>query len=525
MHVGTLGDGKNIIPPMKKSNGGTMNNIAKLIEKFIEYGRIHLGLYKLDAIYVRNQLLHLLEVDAPYEGEIDVDFIKNLTVPDVLIDELKEYLVSKNTANPELICVQVMGMLTPTPSFVGHKVLELEKEQTGKGLDYLYDLSIKNNYIQKTAIDKNIYFKKEYENNFLEITINLSKPEKNNKDIAKLLSKPSKVSYPKCPLCIDNIGYFGSDTQAGRENIRYIPVFLNNEFWFIQYSPYSYFDHHAIVINEKHNNMVIDNSTFLKLLEFVKQYPTFFVGSNADLPIVGGSILNHEHYQCGLHLLPVFYSKDRKVYLNNESVKVSILDWYNSVIRIESKEISKIVEFCSKIFEKWKNYEDKEASILPFTNETRHNTITPIARKIGDTYQMNLILRNNRCDEQYPDGIFHAHPEHHNIKHEGIGLIEAMGLFILPARLKRQMSYVEDILSSEISVEKLYQEHEDLLVHKNMIDSLISSFGRNLSKEEAHKKANDFLANTCKEILCNTAVFKNDEKGQKSFDKFMKEVF
>ena len=501
-----------------------MKTIDIIIEELIEYGKVHLGLFPLDSIYAKNQLLHLLGCEKPYEGELNLEYIKNLEVPDSLLDDLKTYLVSKNTAEPELICAQVMGMITPAPSIVGHKVLDLEKEKCGSGLDYLYDLSIKNNYIQKTAIDKNIYFKKEYEDNFLEITINLSKPEKNNKDIAKLLTKNNDIKYPKCPLCIENIGFFGSSTQAGRENIRYVPVFLDNEFWFIQYSPYSYFDHHAIVINKVHNNMVINDSTYLKLLEFVKQYPTFFVGSNADLPIVGGSILNHEHYQGGTHLLPVFYSKDKKVYFENQNLKISSLNWYNTVIRIESKEISKIVEFCSDFHKKWINYNDENVDILSHTNKTRHSTITPIARKIGDTYQMNLILRNNRCNEEYPDGIFHAHPEHHNIKHEGIGLIEAMGLFILPARLKRQMSIVEDILSGEISCDVAYKNNEDLVIHKNMINTLILRHGTNINKDKAHEIVNDFLAETCRDILCNTAVFKDDEKGQKALDKFMKEV-
>lgn len=501
-----------------------MKDLGLIIEELIEYGKVHLGLLKLDAIYARNALLKLLEVSHPFDGEIDNEFIKNLEVPDVILDEVREHLVEKNIPNPDLVLVEIMGILTPTPSFVGHKVLELEKEEKGKGLDYLYDLSIKNNYIQKTAIDKNIYFKKEYDDNFLEITINLSKPEKNNKDIAKLLIKSNDVKYPKCLLCIDNLGYAGRPDHPARQNIRYVPLWLNNEFWFLQYSPYAYFDHHAIIINEKHSNMSINDDTYLKLLEFVGSFPTFFVGSNADLPIVGGSILNHEHYQGGLHLLPVFYSKDRKVYFQNDDIKVSSLNWYNTVIRIEGKEISKIVDFCRNIFHKWIVYTDESVGIYSHTGETRHSTITPIARKYGDIYQMNLILRNNRCDEQYPEGIFHAHPEHHHIKHEGIGLIEAMGLFILPARLKRQMGYVEDILTSSIPVEKVVEEHEDLSIHLDMINELISKFGRDLDKEKAHEIVNDYLADTCKDILCNTAVFKNDPQGIEALDKFMNEV-
>lgn len=501
-----------------------MKDLKLIVEELIQYGKIHLHLNDLDAIYVRNLLLHRLNEPSPYEGECDFAFINDLKVPDVLLDELRETLSSKGVENIELLLVEIMGMLTPMPSDVAKTVLELEKQEAGKGLDYLFDLEIKNNYIQKTAIDKNIYFKKEYEDNFLEITINLSKPEKKNSDIAKLLTKTENVKYPKCLLCIENLGYEGRSNHPARENIRIVPLKLKNEDWFLQYSPYAYFDHHAIIINNEHHNMSINDNTFIKLLEFVDVFPTFFVGSNADLPIVGGSILDHEHYQGGLHLLPVFYSKDRKVFMNTPTLKISSLNWYNTVIRLEGTEINEISEYCKKIFHLWKDYDDSSVDIYSHTGETRHSTITPIARKIGNKYSINLILRNNRCNEQYPDGIFHAHPEHHHIKQEGIGLIEAMGLFILPPRLKRQMGYVEEILTTNNDVSEYFNKFEDLIIHKEMIESLINKYGRNLTSENAHEIVNDYLAETCRDILCNTAVFKNDEKGLNALDKFMEKL-
>ena len=501
-----------------------MKECNLVIEELIEYGKVHLGLTRLNSIYVRNLLLHITNTDAPYDGDADFSFVKDLKVPDTILAELKENLVAKDIKDPDLVLVEIMGLLSPMPEDVANKVLELEKEKPGKGLDYLFDLEIKNNYIQKTAIDKNIYFKKDYGDNFIEITINLSKPEKKPTDIAKLLVKTNNVKYPQCQLCIENLGYFGRSDHPARENIRIVPLKLMGEPWFLQYSPYAYFDHHAIIVNENHSNMTINPTTFVKLLEFVDVFPTFFVGSNADLPIVGGSILNHEHYQGGLHLLPVFYAKDRKVFLENEHVKVSSLNWYNTVIRIEGDNIKDVLDICNKVFNTWINYDDPSVEVLSHTGETRHSTITPIVRKVGSTYQMNFILRNNRCNDEYPDGIFHAHPEHHNIKQENIGLIEAMGLFILPPRLKRQMGYVEEILTSTDELENYFKKYEDLEIHRTMINTLIANHGRDLTNEVAHEAINDFIAETCKDILCNTGVFKDDEKGRTALDKFMKEA-
>lgn len=503
-----------------------MKDLNIIIEELIEYGKVHLGLEDLDAIYARNILMHKLNIASPYEDDLDLDFIKDLKVPDILLDELRENLLASGKENVELLLVDIMGELSPRPSFVADKVLSLEKEEHGKGLDYLFDLEIKNNYIQKTAIDKNIYFKKEYkeDDNFLEITINLSKPEKKNSDIAKLISNKVTVKYPKCLLCKENLGYEGRNDHPARENIRIVPLMLHGEHWFLQYSPYAYFDHHAIIINDEHHNMSINDLTFIKLLEFVNVFPTFFVGSNADLPIVGGSILNHEHYQGGLHLLPVFYSHDRKVFIKNDRIKVSSLNWYNTVIRLEGKYPQEISDMAVKIFHKWKDYDDSSVDVLSHSGATRHSTITPIARKIGDTYQLNLILRNNRCSTTYPDGIFHAHPEYHHIKQEGIGLIEAMGLFILPPRLKRQMGYIEEILTSDEEVKNFFNKYEDLSIHKQMVNDLIAKYGRNVTEEVANKAIQDYLAETCKNILCNTAVFKNDEKGIKALDKFMEGI-
>lgn len=504
-----------------------MKDIKVIIEELIEYAKKHLYLEDLDALYKRNLLLDILGVDIPYMGEkLNLDYTKDLKVPDILLDEVREYLTSKNAENIELTIVKIMGLLSPLPSQVDKKAHDLEKSHHGEGLDYLFDLSIKNNYIQKTAIDRNIFFMKDYGNNVVEVAINLSKPEKNNKDVAKLLIKTNNIKYPSCLLCKENIGYTGRADHPARENIRYLTMKLGNEDWFLQYSPYAYFDHHAIVVNSEHHNMTINNTTFHKLLEFVDLYPTFFVGSNADLPIVGGSILNHEHYQGGAHNMPLFKAKDKKVFFDDRKVKISSLDWYSAVIRVESKDLEKVSEMSKKIFNAWVNYSDEGVEVIAYTNGVRHNTITPIAKKNNDIYQMNLVLRNNRCNEEHPDGIFHSHKENHHIKQEGIGLIESLGLFILPPRLKRQMGYVEEMLMSNEKnpVETYVKKYEELVIHQQMMEDLVNTHGINLSKEKAMSVVKDKIVDICKEILINSAVFKDDKKGNIAFEKFVKEA-
>lgn len=496
-----------------------MNN--GLVKKLVYYGQIHLGLNKLDSIYVENVLYRKLRIN-PDEEIYDLSFIDNLKVPDLLLDELRVHIRENklvDESNVELFIVEIMGDITPLPSQVVDKFHYLkDKYGNQEACNYLLDLEIKNNYIQKTAVDKNIYWKAEFPDNFLEITINMSKPEKNNKDIAKLISAPkATIKYPKCLLCIENLGYQGRSDHPARENIRIIPLRLNNEDYFMQYSPYVYYDHHCIVINNEHRNMSIDKPSFNALLDFVDVMDNYFIGSNSDLPIVGGSILNHAHFQGGKHLMPLMYSKVRYTFdiPNYSDLSVNYLDWYNSTFLIKGKDKNRVLECASHILEVWKGYSDEEAEVLAFTNN-RHNTITPIVRKVEDEYYMYLILRNNRCNEKHPDGIFHAHQEYFNIKKEGIGLIEAMGLFILPARLKRQMGEVEYLLNHNVSLEEYFKDHDDMRVHEDMINYLRTQKGDSKALIQC------YINNVCKEILECTAVFKNTELGQEHLRRFVK---
>lgn len=497
--------------------------IEKFIEQLLIYAKKNLDLEGYDIVYSKNLIMQLLNVYYPYKDcltQKEIIEIEDLNVPDTFINYLCNYIKENKLANEGMelsFASLIMAILSPSPQAVAEKFYNLiKKKGIKKACNYLYNLSIKNNYIQKTAIDKNIKWRADFEENFLEITINLSKPEKNNKDILKQLNSSSKT-YPKCMLCIENLGFEGNISKPPRQNIRFVPIKLCDEKWFVQYSPYQYYNEHCIAISENHHPMSVNKKTIEKLADFVDVFPYYFIGSNASLPIVGGSILSHEHFQGGGHKMPLHYAEDKKVYVDTKDIKISSVNWYNSVIRIVSDNKNNLFNVAGKVFDLWQNYNDDSCNIVSFTKE-QHNAITPIMRKENNKYILELILRNNRTNEKYPDGIFHAHPKYHNIKKEGIGLIEAMGLFILPARLKRQTDEIKNILCGKRKYD------EDLLLHKNMIEYLQENNKNNLTEKEADFAVKDYINDTCKNILINTAVFKSDEKGQKAFDNFINNI-
>lgn len=492
-------------------------SIEKTIKETLVYAEKHLDLREEDFDYFQNLLLAHFHRDIPYEGEIDESLIESYSLPDPLIADIIAYDLSQGMDQDEAErdSTYVMGLLTPAPHEVIDAFDALYQISPEKATEYLYRLSIANNYIAKSQVDKNLFWEAHFEQGSpLEISINLSKPEKNNKDIAKL--KTQKASgYPKCLLCKENVGFEGRANHPARESIRIVPLTLGGERWYLQYSPYVYYSHHCIVFYHAHVPMVVAPKTFEALLDFVDLFPHFFIGSNSDLPIVGGSILNHEHFQGGGHLLPLLRAPEREVvYTSAKQTKVSIVDFYDTCLKIQGQDRADVLALASRILLAWRKYDDPKHQILSSEGEESHSTCTSFARKLEGGYAIYLILRNNLCTEEYPDGIFHAHPEFHHIKKEGIGLIEAAGLFILPARLKRQMVEVEEVVQKNLAKEDYLKRYPDLEIFEPMI----------LALKKSGETAESYINGVCRSILENVAVYKNDPRGQAGLHAFIKEA-
>ena len=419
-----------------------MTDYNYLITELVNYG-ISSGLVdELDKVYTVNRLIEMLGLDEYTEPEDDI-------VPRELHLILEDFLSLQGdltNAQKDLFDTKLMGVLTPPPSCVIKKFEDLKLKSSKEATDWYYDFSKKTNYIRTDRIAKDIKWKTETKYGEIDITINLSKPEKDPRDIAAA-GKAKSTSYPKCLLCTENEGYAGTQTHPARQNHRIIPIELDGDPYFLQYSPYVYYNEHCIILNKEHIPMVINRSTFVKLLSFVEQYPHYTAGSNADLPIVGGSILSHDHFQGGSYTFPMA----RAGYVNTftidgfEDITAGIVNWPMSVIRLTGKDSKRIADLADRILTKWRAYTDEEAFIFAETDGVPHNTITPIARinKDGD-FELDLVLRNNVTTDEFPLGVYHPHQEYHHLKKENIGLIEVMGLAILPARLKKELADLAD---------------------------------------------------------------------------------
>ena len=492
-----------------------MKEMNREISDLLAYAKLHLGMKEADCVYLVNRLLGKLGLDAFERLPADEKAIAALACPDSVTAPLlararENGLVEEG--EEEFFTSDLLDLFTPRPSEVEERFSEEYAESPEKAFDGLYDLGVKNDYVKYSAIAKNKYWLAGSTRIPIEITINLSKPEKNNKLTAKL--RNVSAGYPACMLCKENVGYEGQGRT--RRNMRTVPLKLAGEEWFWQYSPYAYFYQHGIAINARHTPMVLNGNTFRKLLDFVDYAPQYFIGSNAPLPIVGGSILAHEHFQGGKHVFPMF-EVPALARLSSPvgGVSACLPDWYNSVILLRGREKSALVGAAEKILAAWTEYSDESVGIIAYT-DAPHNTLAPIARKGKDGYELYLLLRNNRCDEENPDGIFHAHKEYHNIKSESIGLIEAMGRFILPGRLDRQLKEVEKMLTGER--ESL---SEDMAIHKDMVASLVAEYCNRLSEKEAAEAVKKRVESVCEHILENTAVFKRDEQGREAFRRFL----
>lgn len=494
------------------------------VNQLLKHAESKLSLKAEDRIYILNALLDLLSLPSPAAETPEYSDVQTEVI-DVLVD----YAIEKGITTPEeriLFETKMMGLVTPMPSAVTAE-FEKIKEESGveAATDWLYELSKSNDYLRMCDINKNIKWRHNGKFGDIEVTINLSKPEKDPKQIALALKQP-KSGYPACMLCPSNLGYAGNLNHPARQTLRFVPVTLTNESWHLQFSPYQYYTKHIIVFSDEHRPMTVCEASLKRLLEFTDKYPHYFLGSNAALPIVGGSILTHDHYQGGGKVLPMFDVGTRAKYSSKEfpEVKIEIVNWYNSVVRVSGRSEEKVHAAATKVLSAWKGWSDESVEIIAKTT-AEHNAITPIARKENGVYIMDMILRNNRTDERRPYGIFHPEERLHNIKKEGIGIIEVMGLFILPGRLKKELEEVEEFLTGERKADdkSLSDENSSVYKHRGMISELLSEHGSSLSKEEAAKAVTMKVNGICEQILEYTAVFKNNEKGQKAFDRFMTE--
>jgi len=423
-----------------------MTDYNYLITELVNYG-VQNGLVDAaDRIYTVNRLLETLGLEE-YTEPSEVISPREIHL---ILEDFINLQGNLTNAQKDLFDTKLIGVLTPPPSNVIRRFEELRSVSSKQATDWYYDFSKKTNYIRTDRIAKDIKWKTSTPYGEMDITINLSKPEKDPRDIAAA-GKAKSTSYPKCLLCTENEGYAGTLSHPARQNHRIIPIELGGDPYFLQYSPYVYYNEHCIILNKEHIPMVINRSTFIKLLSFVEQFPHYTAGSNADLPIVGGSILSHDHFQGGSYTFPMA----RAGYLNTftipgfEDITAGIVNWPMSVIRLTGKDSIRIADLADRILAKWRAYTDESAFIFAETDGIPHNTITPIARKNNDgDFELDLVLRNNITTDEFPLGVYHPHQEYHHLKKENIGLIEVMGLAILPARLKTELADLAEAIDS-----------------------------------------------------------------------------
>ena len=492
-------------------------------ERLINFGLKNKLFEKEDVIFMRNSLIELFKIDEYVVEEVEDEDLENVTpIMNNILDYAYEVgiLESNSPVYRDLLDTKIMGLLMPRPSQVINKFNELYKCDEKKATDYLYDLSRACDYVRTSRIAQNMTWKTDTKYGQLDITINLSKPEKDPKAIAAARNIKS-ASYPKCLLCKENVGYAGRLNHPARQNIRIIPFELQGEKWNLQYSPYSYYNEHCIVFNKQHIPMTINAQVFNKLFDFVEQFPYYFIGSNADLPIVGGSILTHEHFQGGNYNFAMAKAPIERTFLlkNYMNVSAGIVKWPMSVIRLSSKNRTALAAACADILSKWRTYTNEVVGIFAETDGVLHNTITPIARATSSGFECDLVLRNNITTKERPLGVFHPNPTLHHIKKENIGLIEVMGLAVLPARLADELILLKDAMLSgkEIATDDKIASHA-------------------IWASEILKKYSDFNADNVMEIiryevgrvfeqvLEDAGVFKRDKQGKEAFARFVEQL-
>lgn len=493
-----------------------MKDINYLITELVNYG-ISSGLVdEFDRVFTINRLVETLGLNEYEEPDSKI-------VPRKLHLILEDFIALQGdltNAQKDLFDTKLMGVLTPPPSCVISMFNSLREESSKDATDWYYNFSKATNYIRTDRIAKDIKWKSETKYGDMDITINLSKPEKDPRDIAAA-GKAKSTSYPKCLLCKENEGFVGTLSHPARQNHRIIPITLDGDPYYLQYSPYVYYNEHCIIFNEKHIPMVINHSTFIKLLSFVGQFPHYTAGSNADLPIVGGSILSHDHFQGGCYTFPMAKAKYEKTFTipGFEDITAGIIDWPMSVIRLTGTGASRMADLADKVLSAWRSYTDADAFIFSETEGVPHNTITPIARVNGDgKFELDLVLRNNITTEENPLGVYHPHAEYHHLKKENIGLIEVMGLAILPARLKDELHNLTELISKGVDI----RSDETLSKHADWVDSkVLPRLSDNASEDEISEVIRDEVGIAFSEILECAGVYKRDDKGQAAFMRFI----
>ena len=492
------------------------NRIADLCEYAIRTGLAE----ECDRTYLSNRLMEELQVaefapdrtpvEAPLEeilGDLCDYAVDNAVIPD------------RGITGRDLFDTKLMGILTPRPSEVIREFNRLYAVDPKMATDYYYRLACHSDYIRTYRIKKDVKWTYAGKYGEIDVTINLSKPEKDPKAIAAAKTQ-KQTGYPKCALCRENEGYAGSMTQAARQSHRLIPVKIAGKDWFLQYSPYVYYNEHCILLSGEHTPMKIDRDTFRKQMDFVRQFPHYMLGSNADLPIVGGSILTHDHMQGGRYTFAMERAEIEKklCFEGFENVKAGIVKWPMSVIRLTSADPDALVELSDQILAAWRSYSDPEAGIYAETNGEAHNTITPIARRRGEDYEIDLVLRNNLTTDEHPLGVFHPHADKHNIKKENIGLIEVMGLAVLPARLKNEMAELADAIlagrdiASDVSLSK----------HAAWVASFRDSY--TFTAENVHTILQKEIGRTFEAVLEDAGVYKCTPEGRAAFARFVASI-
>ncbi|WP_165998118.1 UDP-glucose--hexose-1-phosphate uridylyltransferase [Bacillus sp. Cs-700] len=501
-----------------------MRSIDKEINRLLQYGLNKHLIHEWDLSYVRNQILEVLQLEESDPSVVPSDIPDSpVTILDEILDWAYENgrLVENTVTYRDLLDTKIMGCLTERPSGVIGKfetAYEHDGPEVATGNFYHYSKDV--HYIRTDRIAKNEEWLTKTAYGELEITINLSKPEKDPKAIAAAKTMKSS-GYPECLLCKENVGYAGRINHPARQNLRMIPVTLEEKQWYLQYSPYVYYNEHAIVLYGEHEPMNISRGTFDRLLEFVGKFPHYFVGSNADLPIVGGSILSHDHFQGGKHDFPMAKAEmERLVVLSAyPNVTAGVVKWPMSVLRLQSTDREELGEVADSILQFWKRYSDERAEVLAFTEEEPHNTITPIARRNGDFYELDLVLRNNRTTKEHPMGLFHPHAEVHHIKKENIGLIEVMGLAVLPGRLQEELHLLGESLSGENPLTKI-ESDERINKHLEWAKTLLEKY-QDLNSSNVQVRLRDEVGLIFSDILSHAGVFKRTASGQKAFDRFI----